>query len=119
MIKLIKASAGSGKTYQLQQEFLNAVNQGIPADTIIATTFTVKAANELKTKIRKTLLNNGMGQEAAQVLHGWIGTVNGICAKLLQEGTQQNEWKLIPEDCADEIFRIAAADVLDQFALDK
>jgi len=53
---IIRASAGSGKTFQLSNVFLNAVLQvdkavGVTLDTILASTFTRKAAGEITDRI--------------------------------------------------------------------
>lgn len=47
MYKLIRASAGSGKTFQLSGHFLQELFQGNAPETILATTFTRKAAGEI------------------------------------------------------------------------
>ncbi len=47
MYKLIRASAGSGKTFQLSGHFLRELFLGNPPETILATTFTRKAAGEI------------------------------------------------------------------------
>lgn len=47
MYKLIRASAGSGKTFQLSGHFLRELFLGYPPETILATTFTRKAAGEI------------------------------------------------------------------------
>ena len=48
---IIRASAGSGKTFRLSNEFLNAVFAGAPIDSILASTFTRKAAGEITDRI--------------------------------------------------------------------
>lgn len=84
-IRLTKASAGSGKTYRLMQKIAELVEGGTDPSSILATTFTVKAANELKERIRGKLLEMGKEELAQKVSTGLIGTVNGICGRLLSE----------------------------------
>ena len=48
---LIAASAGSGKTYQLANRYLNLLVRGESPDRILATTFTRKAAAEILERI--------------------------------------------------------------------
>ena len=48
---LIKASAGSGKTFQLSNRYLQLVFYGAKPETILATTFTRKAAGEILDRI--------------------------------------------------------------------
>jgi len=84
-IKLTKASAGSGKTFSLMNKIAELVDGGTDPASILATTFTVKAANELKERIRGKLLEMGKEDLAQKVSTGLIGTVNGICGRLLSE----------------------------------
>lgn len=48
---LIRASAGSGKTFQLSNQFLKLLAAGEPADTVLATTFTRAAAAEIQDRV--------------------------------------------------------------------
>ncbi len=48
---VIKASAGSGKTYQLSNRYLKLLLSGVPVEKILATTFTKKAAGEILDRI--------------------------------------------------------------------
>jgi ATP-dependent exoDNAse (exonuclease V) beta subunit len=53
--KLVRASAGSGKTYQLTARLLRILLQGAAPETILATTFTRKAAGEILTRVLVSL----------------------------------------------------------------
>jgi ATP-dependent exoDNAse (exonuclease V) beta subunit len=48
---VIRASAGSGKTFQLSNRFLALLYQGVPPERILAVTFTRKAAGEIFDRI--------------------------------------------------------------------
>ena len=48
---VIRASAGTGKTFQLTNRFIGLVSAGEPLDTILATTFTRKAAGEILDRV--------------------------------------------------------------------
>ena len=52
---LIRASAGTGKTFQLSNRFLNLLEEEIAPDQILATTFTRKAAQEILDRILERL----------------------------------------------------------------
>ncbi len=43
---LIRASAGSGKTFKLTNRFIQLLVNGVPPEKVIALTFTKKAAGE-------------------------------------------------------------------------
>lgn len=68
-LKIIKASAGSGKTFSLTREFLRLlINE--PLDyyrTILAVTFTNKATAEMKTRILTELHRLGSGEKSDQL----------------------------------------------------
>lgn len=55
MFELIRASAGSGKTFQLSGHFLQQLFLGHPPETILATTFTRKAAGEILGRVLSRL----------------------------------------------------------------
>lgn len=64
--KIIKASAGTGKTYSMAIEFLNHINNGVNIDEIVAITFTKKATYEIKQRIYnflKSILTNDDNSE--------------------------------------------------------
>ena len=48
---VIRASAGTGKTFQLSNRYLALLNSGVAPDQILATTFTRKAAAEILDRI--------------------------------------------------------------------
>lgn len=52
---VIRASAGSGKTYQLANRFLQLLNADVAPESILAATFTRKAAGEILERILRTL----------------------------------------------------------------
>lgn len=52
---LIRASAGAGKTYRLTHHYLDLLRHGAPVESILATTFTRKAAGEILGRLVRTL----------------------------------------------------------------
>lgn len=54
-IKVLKASAGSGKTYRLTNDYVKLLNSGSSHNQILAVTFTNKATEEMKSRIVKEL----------------------------------------------------------------
>ncbi|MEX2526143.1 MAG: UvrD-helicase domain-containing protein [Gemmatimonadota bacterium] len=71
---LIRASAGSGKTFQLSNRYLGLIGEGVAPDSILATTFTRKAAGEILERVLKRVAEASLDAEAAQELGASIGT---------------------------------------------
>ena len=86
-IRLITASAGSGKTTRLTKELstlLDATNgKEYQPSEIIATTFTRAAASELRNRVRERVLEQGAYEVASLLDQSLIGTVNSISDQLL------------------------------------
>ena len=61
----IQASAGSGKTYQLAHRYIRLLAGGVAPDTIVALTFSRKAAGEILSDITKYLCEAAGSAEAA------------------------------------------------------
>lgn len=87
-IHVISASAGSGKTHRLVDELeraITSVENPIRPEAVIATTFTVKAAAELRERVRARLLEKGLVVEAQRLAMARIGTVHSVCSSLVTE----------------------------------
>ena len=82
---LINASAGSGKTHTLTHQIAERIAQGLDPSQLIATTFTTKAAAELRDRVRRTLLERGQVDAARGVDSALISTVNSVSGELLRE----------------------------------
>lgn len=75
---LIIAGAGSGKTRVLTYKIANLVDRGVPPSSIMALTFTNKAAKEMKERIAALV-----GYTKARKL--WMGTFHSIFARILRD----------------------------------
>jgi ATP-dependent helicase/nuclease subunit A len=85
-IQFINAGAGSGKTYFLTMKMADVVAQEkCSADEIILTTFTEKAAAELKDKAREALLAKGLRIQANLLSEAAIGTIHSVAYRLIQK----------------------------------
>ena len=84
-IRFVSAGAGSGKTYALTQILSEelAAKRARPAG-VIATTFTRKAAAELRERVRSHLIGEGEYAMANAMGQARIGTVNSVCGALLE-----------------------------------
>jgi len=84
-VTFISAGAGSGKTYRLIEELEGAlVHDRVSPGGIVATTFTVKAATELKERVRDRLLAGDRLDLAERTAESLIGTVHSVCERLLK-----------------------------------
>jgi ATP-dependent helicase/nuclease subunit A len=94
---IVEAAAGTGKTSEIVRRIIAVLASGrATADTIVAVTFTVKAAGELKLRLRSELEaerqradpgdRRGRLEQALQQLEqARVSTIHGFCADLLRE----------------------------------
>src|SRR6186997_530275 len=73
---MVLAGAGTGKTRVLVHRIARPVETGTEPWSILAVTFTNKAAGEMRSRLREIL------GEAADAM--WIGTFHSTCARLLR-----------------------------------
>ncbi|HEX2963331.1 MAG TPA: UvrD-helicase domain-containing protein [Ignavibacteriales bacterium] len=83
--QMIVAGAGSGKTRVLTYKIAYLIDQGFEPSSILALTFTNKAANEMKQRIRSLI-----GESAN---HLWMGTFHSIFAKILRIEAEKINFK--------------------------
>jgi DNA helicase-2/ATP-dependent DNA helicase PcrA len=76
---LILAGAGTGKTRAITFRMANLIARGVPAETILAVTFTNKAAEEMRTRVSDLLLRAGVPPSQP-----WLSTFHSLCARLLR-----------------------------------
>ena len=83
-ITFVSAGAGSGKTHRLTELLHTRLASGeVRASGVIATTFTRKAAAELRERARTYLMTRGDFALATALDQARIGTVNSVCGDLL------------------------------------
>jgi ATP-dependent exoDNAse (exonuclease V) beta subunit len=116
-IDVVSASAGTGKTHRLTGDLAASALDGTARpEGVVAITYTVKAAGELESRIRETLLKAGRPDLAARVRDGYIGTIHSVCQRLLREFALDaglSPWlEPIPEPERQRLFDVALASVL-------
>ena len=103
----VVAGAGSGKTKTLTHRYLYLVKEmGISPANILCVTFTNKAANEMKRRIRSILGGDDSG---------YISTFHGFCVRFLREEIHvlnyPKEFMILDEDDQKSLLRKAYADL--------
>ena len=82
---LIVAGPGSGKTKVLTHRVAYLIQQGIAPQSILAVTFTNKAAGEMKERIKILLAQSRFAKPGTPAYLPLIGTFHSICAGILRE----------------------------------
>ncbi|HKI79279.1 MAG TPA: UvrD-helicase domain-containing protein [Ignavibacteriaceae bacterium] len=82
---MIVAGAGSGKTRVLTYKVAHIIKKGMKPDSILALTFTNKAANEMKERIKELV--------GAKADHIWMGTFHSIFARILRTEAKSLEFQ--------------------------
>lgn len=93
---LVSASAGSGKTFVMVERIIDKVLRGISIENMFISTFTVKAANELKERLEKKLregilmtddpeMKAYLNDQMQAIALADIGTMDAFTQKLLNE----------------------------------
>ena len=85
----VSAGAGSGKTFTLTRRIVYALSpESGPfvehLDQVLAITFTKDAAAEIRDRVRRALIEEGMDEEALAVDDAWISTIHGMCSRILR-----------------------------------
>ena len=91
---LVSASAGSGKTFVMAERILDQLARGVEISQLFISTFTVKAASELKERLEKKIsqqiqetddvdLKQHLGRQLADLPNAAIGTMDSFTQKFL------------------------------------
>lgn len=131
---LVSAGAGSGKTSVLVERYLEVLRRNFEAEVgdIVAVTFTRKAAEEMRTRLKEGLRKLALGALADNERQRWekclveiessrIGTIHSLCDFLLKshstEAAVDPRFDLLDDleraQLIDESIRESIADVLE------
>lgn len=102
---LMLAGPGSGKTRVVTHRIAHLLMQGIPPRSILALTFTNKAADEMKRRLERL----APGQPV------WVGTFHRFCARLLRQyasyvGLSEN-YSIYDTDDSSKVLNLALDDL--------
>ena len=101
---LVIAGPGSGKTRCLTHRIAYLIQNNIPADNILAVTFTNKAAEEMRERVRKLIQD----QKQSFISGSVIGTFHAICLRILRKEINKLGYKnnFVIYDRADQLSLI-------------
>jgi ATP-dependent helicase/nuclease subunit A len=88
---VIRASAGTGKTFQLSNRYLELLAAGVPGEQILATTFTRKAAGEILERVLFRLADAATDDRALEQLSKFIAggkLSRDACLALLEQAAR-------------------------------
>ena len=109
---MVIAGAGSGKTRVLTYRIAYLMQQGVDAFSILALTFTNKAAREMKTRIADLV-------GASEAKNLWMGTFHSVFARLLRAEVDKlgfpNNFTIYDTQDADRLI----ASIVKEMGLDK
>ena len=86
----VTAGAGAGKTLTLVARYLHLLEQGYPLRSILAITFTEKAAREMRIRTRAAIAHLTRDNDSAFFISysdldsARIGTIHSLCAEILR-----------------------------------
>ena len=113
----VVAGPGSGKTTVLVEYFRRLVEAGVDPASILAITFTEKAAANMRKKLAEAFKDDH--EMGAKLERSWVSTVHGFCARLLKENAvfagvdpkfsvadERESWRLREESIAQAVAEI-------------
>jgi ATP-dependent helicase/nuclease subunit A len=135
---IVTAGAGSGKTRVLVERFMALLdaNADWTLPSIVAITFTEKAAGEMRDRVREAIesrIQHAVADDDSAALDRWIahqadltrariGTIHSLCARILRNNPaearidpafdmlDENEAAIVLDDAVDEALAILAAE---------
>jgi ATP-dependent helicase/nuclease subunit A len=123
---VVRASAGTGKTYKLVSTWVDLVGNGADPLRIVAVTFTEKAAADMRSRVREAIVERMKTLPPSE--HGkWtrvltllpaapINTIHGFCGKLLRENGLHTDidpsFSILDEQRSFDLAREAAVDTI-------
>lgn len=82
---IVSAGAGSGKTAVLSERVLRKVQNGIHVSELLILTFTKAAAQEMKDRIRRKLIENNLKEEVELLDGAYITTFDSFSLSMVKK----------------------------------
>lgn len=93
----MSACAGSGKTETLASRIIYLLSRGIDPASIVAFTFTERAAQSMKIRLHKRIMEIG-GMESRKALGPmFVGTIHSFCLHILQDHGGYDDYDVLDE----------------------
>lgn len=129
---VVTAGAGTGKTRTLVARYLALLSEGLPLRSIVAITFTQKAAREMRNRVREAMREYLQGDNLAEAEHRqWqqryseldaarVSTIHSLCTEILHahpaesgfdprfEVLDEGQTNLLQRQVIDEAMTLAA-----------
>jgi len=97
---VVTAGAGSGKTRTLVARYISLLADGLQPEKVVGITFTEKAANEMRSRVRSAIRDQVVQSEQQKEQRFWmgleqqidaarIGTIHSLCAEILRNHPAQ------------------------------
>ena len=84
---LVLAGAGAGKTRVITARIHNLIREGVSPESILAITFTNKAASEMRERVLKALSSESLGKSFKET--PFVATFHSLGVKILREKHQE------------------------------
>ena len=134
-LRVIEASAGTGKTFRITKLVVELVSSGTPIDRIVLSSYTNAAADELAERVRVSLARAAdprahgdqdapipdataaarLRRAVAEIDGACIGTIHSFCARLLEEAAEVagalSLEGMSPDEAAGDLQAEVAADL--------
>lgn len=115
---VVSAGAGSGKTAVLSERFLRLVKEGTDCNRILTITFSIKAASEMKQRIRALLVENKLTDQLALFSKARISTVDSFCHEIVRQDCRRygisSSFGIEEQEDADRAYRETASRLLEE-----
>lgn len=123
---IISASAGSGKTFVVIEYLINLIcKKNIPLSRLLVLTFTKAAANEMKTRLYKAILEEKPSEfllnQLDELQISDISTIDAFCEKMIKRNINKinldDNFTILDEKASKNLKLMAFNRVFDSFSV--